>query len=228
MPVRRTCLKDIMHPVLEVSSLFQAVLDELTHKQSELNRADPYNQDHGDHMVEIFQIAVRAAQEKQSGSLAEAMEYASQLLQGCEHNGSAQVYARGLTCLAAQFSQRQIDLDDLAPYAQVAISGKKQDNGNSNGGRSGDILKALLSALAEWEHLETENPGPSPGMDLGYLFGVGMAYLQAKQQGGDRLRVLAETVVSSSPLGRVPHRHQSGLLVVQQILQSLGDLPDSN
>ena len=63
-------------------------------------------------------------------------------------------------------------------------------------------------------------------MDLGYLLGIGMAYLQAKQQGGDRLKVLAETVVSSSPLGRVPHRHQSGLLVVQNILRALGDLSD--
>lgn len=214
-----------MPPALEVSGLFQAVLDELTHKQSELNQADPYNQNHGDNMVEIFDIAVRAAQEKQSGSLAEAMEYASQLLLGCENNGSAQVYARGLTCLAAQFSQRQLDLVDLAPYAQVAISGEKRDNGRSNGGRSGDILKALLSALAEWERLEAEQPGAGRGMDLGYLLGIGMAYLQAKQQGGDRLKVLAETVVSSSPLGRVPHRHQSGLLVVQKILQALGDLP---
>ena len=50
-----------MPPVLEVSSLFRAVLDELTHKQSELNQADPYNQDHGDHMVEIFQVAVHDA-----------------------------------------------------------------------------------------------------------------------------------------------------------------------
>jgi hypothetical protein len=217
-----------MAPVLEVSSLFQSVLDLLIQKQPELNQADPYNLDHGDHMVEIFRIAVHAAQEKQSASLAEAMEYASQLLMRCEENGSAQVYAHGLTCLAEQFSQRQINLDDLAPYAQVAISGKKQENGSSNGGRSGDILKALLSALAEWERLETEQPGSNRGVDLGYLLGVGMAYLQAKQKGGDRLRVLAETVVSSSPLGRVPHRHQSGLLVVQQIVQALGDLPASN
>lgn len=213
-----------MTPALEVASIFQTVLDALIADQPELNRADPYNQNHGDHMVEIFRIAVRAAQEKQTGSLAEAMDYASQLLRDCSENGSAQVYARGLTSLARQFSQRQIDLDDLAPYAQVAISGRKGDNGQSSEGRSGDILKALLSALAEWEQLELEQPGAGKGMDLGYLLGIGMAYLQAKKQGGDRLRVLAETVVSSSPLGKVPHRHQSGLLVVEKILQALGDL----
>ncbi len=107
------------------------------------------------------------------------------------------------------------------------FSGRKQENGISKGGRSGDILKALLSALADWERLESEKPGSSRGMDLGYLFGVGMAYLQAKQQGGDRMSVLAETVVSSSPLGRVPHRHQSGLLVVQEILQALNSSFDA-
>ena len=209
----------------DLARLFRAVQEAMEVRRQVFNQADEINGNHGDHMVQIFDIAARAAKQQGGAELAEAMDRSGQWLVTCIDNGSAQVYARGLTCLAAQFSQRQLDLVDLAPYAQVAISGEKRENGQSTGGRSGEILKSLLSALAEWERLEAEQPGSGRGMDLGYLLGIGMAYLQAKQQGGDRLRVLAETVVSSSPLGRVPHRHQSGLLVVQKILQALGDLP---
>ena len=88
------------------------------------------------------------------------------------------------------------------------------------------MTKALLNALAEWEALEASRMGEvgrkAGGLDVGYLFTVGMAYLQAKQKGGDRLDVLSETVVSASPLGAVPYRHTSGVIAVRALLEALG------
>jgi hypothetical protein len=46
--------------------------------------------------------------------------------------------------------------------------------------------------------------------------------MQAKQKGGDRLDVLSETVVSASPLGKIPYRHQSGVVAVRSLLEKLG------
>jgi hypothetical protein len=63
-------------------------------------------------------------------------------------------------------------------------------------------------------------------MDLGYLFGAGMAYLQARQKGGERLDILVETAVNASPLGRVLHRAESGRLVIRTLLRAMtGGLP---
>ena len=230
---------------IDLPGMFQAVTDRLSVERGALNEGDPFNHNHGDHMVEIFQVATEAAAAKSSGSfggagmtnadLAEAMENAAELLQRRTGNGSAQVYARGLAQLAGQFRQRGIGLEDLAPYVQRTL--QKQVTGadlpEPGPAKSSEVLKALLNALAGWEKAEAVGPAPSGdpangvasgkgSLDLGYLFGVGMSYLQAKQKGGDTLDILTETVVSASPLASVPHRHQSGKIALRALLEAMG------
>ncbi|MGW8250119.1 MAG: hypothetical protein ACWGO1_05720, partial [Anaerolineales bacterium] len=158
-------------------------------------------------------------------SLAEAMQGAAELLTARPDNGSAQVYARGLRLLAEQFQQRQVEMDDLLQVVRQHLGEKRGDQADDSDS-SGEVTKALLNALAEWEKVEGSPAegaaGKAGGLDMGYLFGVGMAYLQAKQKGGDRLDVLSETVVSASPLGKVPYRHASGVIAVRSLLQALG------
>jgi hypothetical protein len=56
---------------------------------------------------------------------------------------------------------------------------------------------------------------------MGYLFELGMTYLQAKQRNQARLDVLADAAASASPLSLVPHRFESGKLVIRTLLESL-------
>ena len=207
-----------------LQTIFNAVGESLEGRRDELNRLDEFNHDHGDHMVEVFHLAAQAAGDGELNALAESMKRASALLSARVENGSAQVYARGLSLLGEQFRQRQIELDDLLLVVQQYLSDQKgEEQGVS--GRSSEVSKALLNALAEWEKLEDSQAegaaGKAGGLDMGYLFGVGMAYLQAKQKGGDRLDVLSETVVSASPLGKLPHRHISGVIAVRALLEAL-------
>lgn len=208
-------------------------------KQEELNAADALNGNHGDHMVEIFQAATEAAATQAAGSadggladagLAEAMDYAAGLLYRQAQNGSAQVYARGLEQLAAQFRQRDLTLQDLISVVQNRID--KETTGlelpEPETGKTTQTLKALLNALAGWEKAEaaaasgdqTAANSKNP-MDMGYLFGVGMAYLQARQKGGDPLDILVDTVVSASPLANVPHRAESGKIALRAMLEAM-------
>ena len=39
---------------VDLIKLFSAVAETMVENQDSLNKADEYNQDHGDHMVEIF------------------------------------------------------------------------------------------------------------------------------------------------------------------------------
>jgi hypothetical protein len=232
---------------LDLAALFQTISAALVQNRGELNAADPYNGNHGDHMVEIFRIASLAALEKNDAGLPEAMEYAATLLGQYEQNGSAGVYARGLRQLAAQFRQRNLRLEDLLPYVQQAVeggesaaqnaapqAGQTAGEGTGKAARSAEVLRALLSALAGWERSEAqaaEGAGPEAGqepaggLDLGTLLGMGMSYMQAKGKSGDRQETLAETVVASSPLGKVPHRAQSGKLVFTTLLRALTGTP---
>jgi hypothetical protein len=216
-----------METSIDLARLFQTVSERLAEQREALNQADPANRDHGDHMVAIFQAAARAAVEKDS-DLVGSMEYAAELLRQQPDNGSAQVYARGLSQLAEQFRQRQIGLNELLAYLRsVLFKGNAAEKaGDGKPPRSGEILKALLAGLAGWERAEAPQPGAAPaetgkGLDMGYLFGMGMSYLQAKQKGGDRLDILVETAVSASPLSRVDYREQSGRIALKALLQAM-------
>jgi hypothetical protein len=206
-----------------LAPLFQAVGEALRQSQTALNQADSLNGNHGDHMVEIFQIAARAAQEQQAAELAEAMTYAAGLLEAQADNGSARLYAHGLRQMAEQFQHYDISLDELVAYVQKVLREEKDPGQTAEPGlaRSGEVLKALLAGLTGWGQVEEGQASSSRPLDMGALFGFGMAYWQAKQRGGERAAVLADAAASVSPLSKTPHRYQSGKLAIQALLQAM-------
>jgi hypothetical protein len=210
-------------PTYSLAPLFQAVGEVLRQNQPALNQADLVNGNHGDHMVEIFQIAAKAAQEKQSASLAEAMAYAAGLLEAQSSNGSARMYAQGLRQMAEQMRRYDISLDELIAYVQKVLREEKEAGQTAEPGlaRSGEVLKALLGGLASWGQLEEGKVASGSPLDMGVLFEFGMAYWQARQRGGERAAVLADAAASVSPLSKVPHRYESGKLAIQALLQAM-------
>jgi len=206
-------------PVLELAPIFLAVQNVMQEYRLVYNQADSFNGNHGDHMVEIFAVAVQAAHEKQPEGLAEAMDYAGKLLQSLPDNGSAQVYARGLAQLGEQFRKYGITLEELVPNFRSVLMDEKEPAGTKS--RSGDILKALVSALAGWQQSESGQDKPARPLDLGTMFDLGIAYMQAKQRGGSRAEVIADAAATVSPLSQVPHRRQSGKAAILALLQAM-------
>lgn len=203
-----------------LAPVFQAVQDVMEENRLAYNQADPYNGNHGDHMVAVFAVAVRAAVEKQAEGLAEAMDYAGQLLQGLEGNASAQVYANGLAQFAIQFRKYGLTFEDLVLYLRKALK-EDQDQGASESVRSKDVLKALVAALAGWQGTESGAKKPANSLDLGYMFDLGVAYLQAKSRNSTRIEVIADAAATVSPLNQVPHRYASARLAILTFLRSL-------
>jgi hypothetical protein len=208
---------------LSLAPFFQAVGEALRQNQPGLNQADPLNGNHGDHMVEIFELATQAAQEMQSGSLADAMAHAANLLEAQSGNGSARLYAHGLRQVAEQLRRYDISLDELVAYVQKVLREEKTSDlaGELGLARSGAILKALVAGLANWGQIEEGQTASGSPLNMGSLFEFGMAYWQAKQRGGGRAAVLADVAASVSPLSKVPHRYESGKLAIQALLEAM-------
>lgn len=210
---------------LELAPIYAAVGQALENEREALNRADTQNGNHGDHMAAIFQVAEQTAQADPDAPLPAALREAGRRLQALQDNGSAQVYALGLSCMAEQMEKYQIDLSALAGYLQSALRAEGE-KGSASPAQSGQVLKALAAGLAEWTRAaesadRTGEPGQQgSALNMGALFEFGMAYLQAKQRGGERTAVLADAAASVSPLGRVPHRYRSGKLAIQALLQA--------
>jgi len=213
--------------VPELAPIFTSVAAALAENRLVLIQADSFNGNHGDHMVEIFTIAAHAAAEKGTQDLSEAMDYANLLLQDRQDNGSAQIYASGLGQLAAQFRKYGITLAELIVYIQKVVWEQDESSEFAASNRSGDVLKALVSALAGWQGALDGETGNSGGISLGSMFDLGIAYVQARQRGGSREAVIADAAATISPLSRVPHRYQSGKLAILALLRALGGLPAS-
>ncbi len=221
------------HPQkVDLSRLFAAVSQRLEAEREALNRAGPAHGRHGDHMVEAFQTAAAAVQEESAAGLPFAMRQAAGRLAELERNESAQIYGRALAQFAAQFEKQGIDLEDLAAYVQDLLKteeNKAKEDETAEGDTTapavtlsgkGRVLKALVAGLAAWQQLESgQEPAPN-AMDLGYLFELGMAYMQAKQKGGSKAEILAEAAVSASPLGKTPYRAQSGKIAIRSFLEA--------
>jgi hypothetical protein len=213
---------------LALAPIFASIGEKLAEKRAYFNQIDDLNGNHGDHMVAIFDTATRAVDQKSGQFLSEGlqtggqelaglMDYAGGELARLENNDSAQVYARGLACVAKQLGQREITLKELADYAAAALSGGE----GKKVARSGEVLKALVAGIAAWNRLETGAPEQDSALNMGALFDFGIAYMGAKGRGGSRIDVIADAAASVSPLGKVPYRLESGKLAISALLRAL-------
>ena len=203
---------------IDLAKLFGAVASNLGNQRETLNQADTYNNDHGDHMVEIFEVVTQAVKEKRNADPADQLAYASEILRR-KQSGSAQVYADGLAQASQQFQGQGVTTDNAGMLLQTLLGGGQAPAQQSGGG--GDMLGALLGGLTGQS---TQQQGADNGLDVGDLLNAGMAFMNAKQQGSSTGEAAINALMSASPLGQSSHRKESGTVVANTIMQVLGSM----
>jgi hypothetical protein len=196
---------------IDLLDLFQTATKALSAHQQELNQADTYNKNHGDNMVEIFDVITRAMKEKKNADAPTQLEYAAQLLRQKSNSGSANVYAQGLATASKQVTGKTITPDVALTLLQTLMNGGGQSTATPSTG-SGD-LGSLLGGLLGGE-------GKSE-IDSADLLNAGLAFLQSKQEGSSNMESLAKAFVATTSMGESEHRAQSGQLVANAVLQML-------
>jgi hypothetical protein len=204
---------------IDLLKLFQTVTSNLSQNQENLNQADTYNHDHGDHMVEIFQVITQAMQEKKGSDPADQLAYASQLLRN-KKSGSAQLYAQNLSNASQQFSGKSITPDNVGLLLQSLLGGQAPNQSQQNA-PANDPLSAILGGLTGGQNQAQDG---QPSIDANDLLNAGLAFMQAKQGGSTNLEAAVNALVSSSAMGNSDHRSQSGALVANSVLQLLGSM----
>lgn len=204
---------------IDLLKLFQTVTSNLSQNQANLNQADTYNHDHGDHMVEIFQVITQAMQEKKGSDPADQLAYASQLLRN-KKSGSAQLYAQNLSNASQQFSGKSITPDNIGLLLQSLLGGQTPNQSQQNA-PANDPLSAILGGLTGGQNQAQDG---QPSIDANDLLNAGLAFMQAKQGGSNNLEAAVNALVSSSAMGNSDHRSQSGALVANSVLQLLGSM----
>ncbi len=108
---------------------------------------------------------------------------------------------------------------DLLSSLLGGMAGGSQPQNQPSAAQGGDLLSSLLGGLAGGSG---SGSGLQDGLDLGDLLTVGMAYMQAKQQGKSTMQALIQAFMQVSGMGGSKDRAQSTQLVVSSFLQALG------
>jgi hypothetical protein len=196
---------------MDLSSLFNVAAQALAANQSSLNQADTENQNHGDNMVQVFNMISQVMANQQGASPSQQLSSASQYLAQNGTSGSAQVYSQGLAQAAQQFQgQSTVTPDNAMMLIQSLLGG-----GQSAPLQGGDLLGSLLGG----QSAPQGGGQQQSGIDLGDILNAGMNFMNAKQQGQDNLQAALTALMSAGPMAQKPHRQESGQVVANALLQ---------
>lgn len=234
---------------INLASLFNVATQALSANQGALNQADEQNHNHGDNMVQVFNMISQVMASSSNASPSEQFNQASQYLAQNGNSGSAQAYSQGLAQAAQQFQGQSAVTPDNAMMLVQSLLGGGQPQQSANpldallggGGGSpsqgGDLLGALLGGGQPAQGSQGQSGGDllgallgggqpvqgsqgQDGLDLGDLLNAGMAFMNAKQQGQGNLQAALNALIAAGPLGQKPHRQQSGQVVANALLQA--------
>lgn len=206
---------------VNMAKLFQAVTSTLNDNRTALNTADDYNHNHGDNMVEIFEVITQAMKEKKTASPADQLAYASEILRKKSQTGSAQLYAENLKDASSLFKgQKKITTDNAMQLVQALLGSGQPATQSTPASGGADLLGSLLGGLTG----TTSQSNNQAGLDVNDLLNAGMAFMQSKQSGDSNLQAIMDAVVAGSKMGSSAHRSQSGTLVANTLMQVLGQM----
>jgi hypothetical protein len=202
---------------VDMSALFGAAAKALAANKASLNEADAENHNHGDNMVQVFNMISQVMASQRGAPPAEQLNHASKYLAQNGTSGSAHVYSQGLAQAAQQFKGQQAVTPDNAMLLIQSLLG----DGQSAPSQGGDLLGALLGGQQS-----TQQGGGSKkeGLDLGDLVNAGLTFMNAKQQGQDNLQAALTALMSTGPMAQKPYRQQSGQVVANALLQVISGM----
>lgn len=200
----------------DLSALFSVAAKALAANQQTLNQADAENHNHGDNMVQMFNMLTQVMAEQKGAPPSQQLSHASQYLQQHATSGSSRVYAQGLAQAAQQFQGQKSITPDNAMMLVQALLGGGQPAPQQSGGA--DLLGSLLGAVTQSQQPQAQQ---NDGLDVGDLLNAGMAFMNAKNQGQDNLQAGLSALMAAGPLGQSSHRQQSGQVVGNALLQAI-------
>lgn len=224
---------------IDLAQLFQTVTGNLSDNRQQLNDADDNNHDHGDNMVDTFEVITQAMRERKGADPADQLEYAARMLRQ-RKSGSSQMYANGLEQASQQFQGQQVTPDNAMTLIQDLLGGGQAQQSQQQGGGMGGVLGSLLGGAQQKSQQQDGGIGNvlgsllggsggqqsqkgqkgQDGLDLGDMLQAGMSFMNTKQRGGSNLEAIVNAVVSSSAMGG-GYRQQSSNLVASTMMQTI-------
>ena len=211
---------------MDMSTLFTAAAQALSANQSSLNQADTDNQNHGDNMVQVFNMISQVMSQQKGGSPSQQLNSASQYLSQHANSGSAHLYSQGLAQAAQKFQgQAEVTPDNAMMLIQSLLGGAQPNQQSQPGDQVGDLLGALLGGQ---QPASQSANSQGNGIDIGDVLNAGLNFMNAKQQGQDNMQAALSALMAAGPMSQKPHRQQSGQIVANALIQIVSGMAKKN
>lgn len=204
---------------LELTSLFQSVAEQLTESKDTLNAADSYNHDHGDHMVQIFNLVQTAVKEKSDQSASEQLKYASEVVNQNATSGSGSLYAQGLAKAADNMKGKELSTDTISSLLSGILSAEKPQQTTQTSQKKGFLGSLLSNLFGSQTSSQTDD-----GFGLDDLIQGAMAFSQSMKDGESSSQAAIEALMSASSMGSSDYRKESGSIVASTIMNFVKSL----
>ena len=207
---------------LNLPRAFQAVHSALLPHREALNLADSESGKHGDELLDLFAVLAATDEHPEPQTSPSVLfDRAAERAAGISDNQSAQFYAQGLSHFADSLRNQDLTVGDLAPYLLSVLTGAPEPPDSVGSVSQGRLLKALIKGLSAWDDQQSSQESKSSTFSMGYLFDLGVDYLQALQHGATRVDAIVQAAVRHSPLRSPDYRTVSGKLVLTALLESI-------
>ncbi len=199
---------------IDLNAIFQTVTQQLAQKKDDLNAADTYNHNHGDHMVQIFELVQNAVSQKSNQPASDQLAYASKLVEQQAESGSAALYAKGLSNAASNLKGKDLSPETISDLVKGIMNVDQSATPPQPEQNNAGLLGSLLSGLTG----KSSNEDSNQQIGVDELLRAGLAFYQSKQEGDTNSEAIMDALMAASPMGQSAHRSQSGALVAQTIM----------
>ena len=198
---------------LELASLFQSVNEQLAQNQESLNVADNYNHNHGDHIVQIFNMVQNAVEEKSDRPATEQLKYASKVVERNVNSGSASLYAQGFAKAAENMRGKDLSPEFLNSLLTGLLNAEKPPQTSQASQKKGLFGSLLAGLFGKQTSSQVDD-----GFGLDDLIQGAVAFSQSMKDGEGSTQAAIEAIMAASPMGQSYHRKESGAIVAQTIM----------
>jgi len=201
---------------IDYLQISQAVLSVVQAKQGSLNRADSINQNHGDHLVEIWQTVQVALTSAKNLPVPEGLRLAADAVGRLPTNGSVPFYRHMLLDLADEIVKGKIDDAGVLRSASRLVHPTPEMLRGTTSSLRG-MFRGVLRRTGDMLNLNQM----ADQLGVGGLFTSGLNLVNGVSSEGALLDAAVALLIQRSPLAAVPHRAKGGQVVLRAVILDL-------
>jgi hypothetical protein len=197
---------------VDMVDLFMSAKKDLEKNKSELNRVDKQDSDHGDNMVDNFEIITKAMKEKKGASPSVKLNHAAKTLNKKTKEISGQMLVKGLRRAAKRLKGKKSLTKEDAVLLTYLLIGVVTEISKKD--------KSAIKKFFDWLFGRKDRELDSD--DVENLLNAGLALIEAKQSGKITLESLIDKIVAASDMGTSSsHRAISSKIVSSSFMKQI-------